>query len=642
MRFLHNCLFIKSPSQQGLIDVAIVLTLIPHLFVLELWMLLYVALSLFVILRDKRPPYASVLMFGVGAVMMALSFFDHYHFADLTRMQAFVSLVSSLLIIGISLQRLSGEINGYLRLSPLMLMMLGFFFFDTIEMLVYSLFTLYILVMMMIWARTDAPLGTLLKFTGTLFLLSLPAVVVMFIAFPRISYEQPEYGFRGETYAQSGYSGKMEVSTLPVVPSNQIVMEVFFETPDIRDEQLYFRGSTLETSDGLTWTPSLGISAPERLFDPTQIRRYTITLYPHGQKWIYPLDIPLRAPNKTVLKNDHTLETKEPLLHEERFVVESALSYRLLSSSSRDHLLVDAAVHERTYQSLASLRTLQASPEERARRLMAFFAGRDLSYTTRPTGLRMEDFVDSFLWEGKNGYCVHFASAFALSARMIGIPSRVVTGFKGSIKNKVENYLIVKNADAHAWVELYLGAARGWVRFDPTLTARRNLDTARSEIISTEKSLFETIDLQLMYLKYLIQNWILDYNRFKQMQILEKLLSDTLYLIKFLLALAGIVAVSLLLAALLRTRRCRDRLMCEMAKLLRWLEKQGLEKRHDETMEDFLQRGEETLGVSLESISRLYHVLRYSPQPDPALYAQLRTEITKANKTAVLRSSPSL
>jgi len=180
------------------------------------------------------------------------------------------------------------------------------------------------------------------------------------------------------------------------------------------------------------------------------------------------------------------------------------------------------------------LKAQNVSDEAKANAIMELFASQNLAYTLHPKPLDLNRSIDSFVFEQKEGYCVHFASAFAKSARMAGIPSRIVTGFKASRKNMVENYLIVKEKDAHAWVELYL-QNKGWVRFEPTQTAARILDTVDNlEGSMSQNSIFKEINMQFMYIKYLINNWILDYNRSKQRQIWQEILQDTVFLIKIL------------------------------------------------------------------------------------------------------------
>ena len=78
-----------------------------------------------------------------------------------------------------------------------------------------------------------------------------------------------------------------------------------------------------------------------------------------------------------------------------------------------------------------------------------------------------DDFVDYFLFESKSGYCTYFASAMAVMARCVGLPSRYVEGFSidGSAANT--DFYDVKNSDAHAWTEIYFEGV-GWVPFEPT------------------------------------------------------------------------------------------------------------------------------------------------------------------------------
>lgn len=75
------------------------------------------------------------------------------------------------------------------------------------------------------------------------------------------------------------------------------------------------------------------------------------------------------------------------------------------------------------------------------------------------------DFVGYFL-ETKEGYCTYYASALAVMARVIGVPSRYVEGY-AMPRNKTNGYYIVTGEYAHAWVEVYLDSI-GWIPVDAT------------------------------------------------------------------------------------------------------------------------------------------------------------------------------
>ncbi|HWK25463.1 MAG TPA: transglutaminase-like domain-containing protein [Solirubrobacter sp.] len=87
--------------------------------------------------------------------------------------------------------------------------------------------------------------------------------------------------------------------------------------------------------------------------------------------------------------------------------------------------------------------------------------------------------LEYFLTESHAGYCQHYAGAMALLLRMAGIPARVVTGFSpGGYSSRKEAW-IVRDTDAHAWVEVWFDQF-GWVTMDPTPDAT----PARSQIAS--------------------------------------------------------------------------------------------------------------------------------------------------------------
>lgn len=88
--------------------------------------------------------------------------------------------------------------------------------------------------------------------------------------------------------------------------------------------------------------------------------------------------------------------------------------------------------------------------------------------------------VEDLLFKWKEGHCEYFASSMAVLLRHLGIPSRVVNGFKRGEFNSTGRYYVVREKDAHSWVEVYI-KGKGWIPFDPTpsITAsyKRNLLT---------------------------------------------------------------------------------------------------------------------------------------------------------------------
>ncbi|MGB1110425.1 MAG: DUF4129 domain-containing transglutaminase family protein, partial [Gammaproteobacteria bacterium] len=114
----------------------------------------------------------------------------------------------------------------------------------------------------------------------------------------------------------------------------------------------------------------------------------------------------------------------------------------------------------------AQWRAQSQSDKEVVERAMRHFREQPFSYTllAEPLGA---DPVDEFLFETREGYCEHFSSSFTFAMRAAGIPARVVAGYQGGEFNPVGKYMIVPQANAHAWSEVWL-EGEGWMRMDPT------------------------------------------------------------------------------------------------------------------------------------------------------------------------------
>ncbi|MDQ7042190.1 MAG: DUF3488 and transglutaminase-like domain-containing protein, partial [Sulfurimonas sp.] len=608
MKFLQKLLHTKAPTNSQLLDIAIALSIIPHIFVMKFFMLLYLVIALYFIFLKRRKESDTYILMLIGFTLISISFLNNYNFSDFSRMQFFVSLVSSLLIYAVSLQKLTTEINFYLKISPAMLMVLSFFFFNSISMLLYSTFTIFTFSLLYIWSRMNTNLLEVIKFTSRLFIVSLPLVALLFLVFPRISIEKTDFGFRADKYLESGYDGKMRVTDNEIHLSNRVIMEVLFSDANISDSQLYFRGSTLSVLDGLEWKQTQGTAKNDWLYKTNEIIEYEITIRPHAKNWIYSLGMPLEVPHKVTLMSDYTLRSDKPLYEQKKFRLRSSLHYKLYSKNLIDKLLIDKEKSERTEKALSSIAEQNISQEQKAQELLKFFKEQNLSYTLKPRDTDLDDFTDSFLFESKNGYCIHFASAFASSARLLGIASRVVTGFKAEKKNMIKNYLIVKASDAHAWVELYF-KEDGWVLFDPTATATRNLSTkeTRDNNALLGSTALNKLNHYYMYSKYIISNWILDYNRTKQMAMLHKMLSDTIYLFKVLGSFMLFILLCMLLYFGIKLGGCEDKVMCAMQKFLKFLKKQGLKKEPNQTMANFLREAQKELGISFLKLNIIYN-----------------------------------
>jgi len=91
-------------------------------------------------------------------------------------------------------------------------------------------------------------------------------------------------------------------------------------------------------------------------------------------------------------------------------------------------------------------------------------------YSLQPNGepRGAEDPIVAWLDHGTQGHCELFAGAFIMLAREAGYPARMVVGYAGGTWNTLEDYLVVRNRDAHAWVEIFDAEDQTWLRIDPT------------------------------------------------------------------------------------------------------------------------------------------------------------------------------
>lgn len=89
-------------------------------------------------------------------------------------------------------------------------------------------------------------------------------------------------------------------------------------------------------------------------------------------------------------------------------------------------------------------------------------------YNKKPDVPDNVNVLDWFLFEGKEGYCVHYATALAVMLRCEAIPARVAEGFLVDYKDRIDFYSYeVSGRTAHVWVEAYLEGF-GWIRLEPT------------------------------------------------------------------------------------------------------------------------------------------------------------------------------
>ena len=622
------------------LDIAYIVILLPLLLIIKAPMLLFMTMILAMLLFRKEPTTLTLLLTTLaGIIALFLSMYGAFNFAGLSRLKLFLELLIYLLILAVSLQRLTREINFYLLLSPILILALSLFFFHSIVMLGYVVFEIFVLLWAILSHRMQGSFDETIRLAGTMFLFSLPWVVILFIFFPRISFEHATYGFKGEIERKTGHDGTMYLDgNALLVPSDRVVMEVGFEGAVPPAHQLYFRGSMLYLDKKDHWEP-MPKHLQNRPLQPykniEESIRYKVTLYPTQKNWLYMLDMPIERPEidnqKLMMDADFIITSKKKIIEPLHYQASSALKYELrgrVDTITRNiSLSVDRDANPVSWQRAKEIKESTDISQERVKKVIQLFQKSDLTYTLKPKPLDLNNSTDSFLFDSKLGYCVHFASSFVTMSRMVGVPARVVTGYLGNPSNSVNNYLAVKERNAHAWAELLIDGR--WVRYETTSWASKIEEESQELLNQDNTKKDKDTNLYLMYIKYQVETWILHYSHFRQLQLLDKARKDPIFIAKFVASILFLILISFLTIRYIRRPKCEDKLLCLMRPLVERVEKEGYIREDGETMHRFLLRYLEAKPdhAEIAEIDKLYQEIRYADRKDAYMFNLLNKEI---------------
>ncbi len=319
------------------------------------------------------------------------------------------------------------------------------------------------------------PLRKRLRFSATIVALAVPLTIVLFVLFPRV--QGPLWAMPGQTHgARSGLSDSMSPGNISQLAlSDEIAFRAKFAGDAPPQNALYWRGIVLDAYDGKTWRRD---PRPRGHADRSEHRgpavRYQITQEASRQPRLFALELPAMVPqlagNPVRLTSDLQLATARPVNERIRYDMVSypaaALQDDARAESMDDWLQLPANHHPRTLALAASIRARHADDAARITAVLSMFHTQPFRYTLQPPLLE-GDSVDAFLFDTRAGFCEHYAGAFAVLMRAMGIPARIVTGYQGGQLNPADGFMTIRQSDAHAWAEAWL-PTRGWIRVDPT------------------------------------------------------------------------------------------------------------------------------------------------------------------------------
>ncbi|MFN3712927.1 MAG: DUF3488 and DUF4129 domain-containing transglutaminase family protein [Alcanivoracaceae bacterium] len=323
--------------------------------------------------------------------------------------------------------------------------------------------------------------------SGALVVQALPLMVVLFVLVPRLPplWSMPT----SQSQARTGMGDSMspgEISRLS--RSAETAFRVEFEGPVPAPAQRYWRGLTYSWFDGRRWAqavpPALDRDEYIRFAEtPTPnwyqqlidtrgepVWRYRVVMSRTGRQWLYALSVPFSDKADVGLARDLRLVKRSDV---ETTFDYSVVSYRMAVASEgiadwerNFNLMLPPRSSPRAHEMARQWREQSDSDEQFIMRLLRWFNEEAFYYTLEPP-LLGENTVDDFLFRTRRGFCEHYASSFAFMLRAAGIPARIVAGYQGGELNPLGNHMLIRQYDAHVWVEAWL-PGRGWVEFDPT------------------------------------------------------------------------------------------------------------------------------------------------------------------------------
>jgi len=456
------------------------LVLLPHAAHLPGWVIPACALLLgwrgWITFRgDRLPPrrvLAPIAVLAIGGVFLT------YH--TLFGREAGIAMLA--LLLALKLLEMHAKRDLFIALYLSFFLILASFFYSQSmgTALLTLLATTAILTTQLSFQYTGAvpPLRRRLRMAAGILALAAPLTLVLFLLFPRI--QGPLWGMPAD--ALSGHTGLSDTmapgNIARLAQSDAIAFRAKFSGPLPPRRALYWRGIVLGQYDGRTWR-RLPPERPDARLPITVTHtgapvHYQVTQEANGKRWLFALDVPQGLPmvagSRARVTPDLQLLASHPVNQRQRYEVASYLHYAMQPDEPawalRQWLALPPGFNPRTLAFAARLRRQAGSDGAAIVRVLDFFHDEDFRYTLQPPPLG-HDAVDEFLFSTRAGFCEHYASAFVVLMRAMGIPARVVTGYQGGEINPLDGFLTVRQSDAHAWAEAWL-RGRGWVRFDPT------------------------------------------------------------------------------------------------------------------------------------------------------------------------------
>jgi transglutaminase-like putative cysteine protease len=512
-----------------------------------------------------------------------------------------------------------------------------FLYEQSLLMAAYILFVCSVLLATLVCINSSKPqAGAALKTAGLIIAQALPIAAVIFILFPRV--EAPKWMlFNEEHQAKMGLSDSMEPGSISNLGmSGELVFRVKFTGAMPPPEQRYWRGPVLSHTDGKRWTQvkdmRFGLLLDKPVFNRSPYQ-YTLLMEPQDKNWVFALDMPAEFSLLLSRNANYQLITSVSPNKRAEYKITSYPNYNtgyITRTEFKDTTQLPGEPSGKIKQLVKQLQGFDSTPEHFIKHLLNHFRNENFHYTLTPP-LMEENPIETFLFATRYGFCSHYAAAFVYLMRVAHIPARVVTGYQGGELNKVGHFLEIRQADAHAWAEVWM-ENKGWVRFDPTaavaperIEQNINIDqlvpggaisyvsasTAAQEAFNWLKQtqqLWSNVD-------YNWQRWVINYDNKRQSRFLSSLgITDIKAMIYWMLGIIGLITALLSWLLLHQKQKTTDRVLRIYNRFCKKLVKRRLLRDRSEGAKDFAERVKIKLpeqAINIDQITDLFIKLRY-------------------------------
>ena len=525
-------------------------------------------------------------------------------------------------------------------------------------------------------ASIDEPQSTLLhhvKGAAAHTLLGIPLAAMLFVLFPRAA--APLWGMNDTSTGKSGLSDEMRPGQIAqLILSRETAFRVEFEKRKPAAAALYWRGPVLREFDGVTW--SVGPDTAARMrgdfigFTPeehaAEAIEYTVTVERQESRWLPVLELPVAYPSGPAVEQAAYLTDAQQI--GVKRAANGATQYRAQSFARGSY---PAAAPE---AGSAELRTGPRAGNPRARAFAAELAEQHPDAVARVTALlnyfNQEKFfytlnpplyasqggrtaIDDFLFDSRRGFCEHYAGATVFLLRASGLPARVVTGYQGG-EYQPSGYMIVRQSDAHAWVEVWIDGQ--WRRVDPTaavapsrieLGLQQSLPETERLLVNTRGWLsFSGLSSVWESANFSYTKWVIGFDRDRQKELLKDLGLGGLNLFAALgWMLLAITASGALMGAawwlwVKRNERKVDAALRAWRSAKKRLLKAGLAVERHETVAAVMSRAAARwpqYEAQFAAFTKRYNASRFAPSVDEDTVAGLRQALREMPSSRALR-----